>query len=144
MSRLIKSFYYNALSLNLNLKVIGRLKKHQSQNDTVVFLSATLEEIADYLAKIFNVKYVIATKLEFKEGKYTGNMLGGIPYGKNKVKFAESFIAKNGFNLQGSFAYCDHYTDLCLLKYVNNPVVINPDSQLKELALLNKWEILTD
>ena len=107
-----------------------------------VFLSATIEEIALYLAEVFNVNHVIATKLEFINGRYTGQIQGEVPYGENKVKFAKDFIKKNALNLIGSFAYCDHYSDLYLLKYVNNPIVVNPDHWLKRFALSNNWEIL--
>jgi len=122
--------------------MIDRLRKHQSQKDTIIFLSATLEEIANYLAKMFNVENVIATKLELKEGKYTGNMLGKIPYGENKVIFAKIFIFENNLNLRQSIAYCDHFTDLSLLNFVNHPIVVNPDKRLKKIAILKKWEIL--
>ena len=142
MNRLIKGLYHDVLSLNLNLKVINRLKKHQSQNDTVVFLSATLEEIANYLAKEFNVNYVIATKLEFIEGKYTGNISGEIPYGKNKVKLAQEFLEKNSLILKESLGYCDHYSDLLLLNHVNKAIVVDPEDKLKRIALTKNWEIL--
>jgi HAD superfamily hydrolase (TIGR01490 family) len=144
MSVLIDEFYHSYLSANLNQEILNRLKGHQSKNDVIVFLSATLEEITKYLAGKLNVKHVIATQLELKEGKYTGNMVGIIPYGTNKTKFAQDFINKNGLNFKRIVAYCDHYSDLSLLSYVNQPVVVNPDNKLKKLALLNKWEILVN
>ena len=144
MNELIGGFYQDSLSLNLNPNVVDRLKNHQLQDDTVVFLSATLEEIAGYLAKMLNVKFVVATKLEFKNGIYTGRMTGEVPYGENKFKLAQEFVTKNSLAMQGSLAYGDHYSDLPLLNYVDRVVLVNPDKRLKKLAILKSWEVINN
>ncbi len=142
MNQLMDQFYEKYLSLNLNPSLIERLKMHQLRGDVVIILSATIKEIAEYLARNLNVNAVIATELEILDGKYTGKIKGDIPYGEIKSKFIEEFILKNNFSLNETYAYADHITDLPMLKLVRRPVVINPESKLRVIAKDLGWEIL--
>jgi hypothetical protein len=49
--------------------------------------------------------------------------------------------ARDGIDLVGSYAYTDSATDLPMLEAVGNPIVINPDKDLRELATERGWQI---
>src|SRR5205823_6222154 len=41
-----------------------------------------------------------------------------------------------------SFAYSDSESDLPMLRAVGHPVVVNPDAELRRIALEEGWEVL--
>jgi phosphoserine phosphatase len=45
-------------------------------------------------------------------------------------------------NLKESFAYSDSLRDLPMLKLVGNPIVVDPNEKLLEIAKKNNWEVL--
>jgi len=45
-------------------------------------------------------------------------------------------------DLERSYAYTDHHSDIPLLKLVGNPVVVNPSFFLRRAAVKNNWPIL--
>jgi hypothetical protein len=50
--------------------------------------------------------------------------------------------AGHGYDLTASTAYSDSHTDIPFLEAVGNPVVVNPDRALREIALDRGWRIL--
>jgi hypothetical protein len=51
--------------------------------------------------------------------------------------------ASEGIDLAESFAYSDSITDLPMLEAVGHPVVVNPDRDLRRVAVERGWEIRT-
>ena len=49
---------------------------------------------------------------------------------------------RKGFDLAASTAYSDSHTDLPFLEAVGNPVVVNPDRELRRIAVERGWPIL--
>ena len=45
-------------------------------------------------------------------------------------------------DLEGSFAYSDSITDLPMLEAVGNPVVVNPEKELRAVAEEREWPML--
>ncbi len=63
-------------SINWRNKILTKLKIHQSNNDYIILVTASInlyvEDIADYLG----IKHVICTNIEIKNGRITGNLKG--------------------------------------------------------------------
>ena len=49
---------------------------------------------------------------------------------------------ERGYDLAASTAYSDSHTDLPFLEAVGNPMVVNPDRELRRLALDRGWPVL--
>jgi len=54
----------------------------------------------------------------------------------------EAFAAQHGIDLDASYAYSDSLSDLPMLRAVGNPVVVNPDPPLVELARQEGWQAM--
>jgi hypothetical protein len=54
----------------------------------------------------------------------------------------EAFAAEHGVDLAASYAYSDALSDLPMLRAVGNPVVVNPDPPLAELARQEGWQTM--
>lgn len=138
--KLLRIFYDECLSKKINFKIIKRIEEHRKKGDRLVLLSNVLEPLALIVGEKLGFDDVIATKLKIVDGRYTGDIENYIVYGKNKVKALEEKYSAEEIN--NSFIYADHHSDLPLFKITSNPVVVNPDKKILFFALKNRWEII--
>ena len=54
----------------------------------------------------------------------------------------QAFAAEHDIDLEASYAYSDSISDLPMLRAVGNPVVVNPDPPLLEIAREEGWQTL--
>jgi HAD superfamily hydrolase (TIGR01490 family) len=122
--------YAEALELIHDHRAAGRL---------ICLISSSPEEIVEPLAKMLRIDRYIATRPAIEDGKYTGD-LEFYAYGPQKAEAIEELAAELGIDLEGSFAYSDSVTDLPMLEAVGNPVPVNPDKELRKIALERGWD----
>ena len=125
--------YAEALDLMHDHRAAGRL---------IVIVSSSPEEIVEPLAKMIRVDHWIATRPKIVDGVYTGE-LDFYAYGQYKAQAIEDLARDLDINLGRSFAYSDSVTDLPMLQLVGNPVAVNPDKELRRIALESGWTIET-
>ncbi|MFA6295138.1 MAG: HAD-IB family hydrolase [Candidatus Paceibacterota bacterium] len=100
----------------------------------LLILSTAVDAVISKVAKLFNIDDYICTKLEIKDGKYTGKIDGEIVYGKNKVRFLKEYFDSNTYLLKNAIAYADHESDIPMLKTVNKAYIVNPNVYMKHVA----------
>ncbi|MBI5078616.1 HAD family hydrolase [Candidatus Saganbacteria bacterium] len=115
------------------------IKEHQEKGDEIILVSTSMDAIIDRIKEHLGLKFTLCTKLETRDGVYTGRIDGPIMYGENKVKSVRQFAAARELNLSGSSAYSDHISDLPLLELVGNPGAVNPDARLEKICRERKW-----
>ena len=94
------------------------------------------------LARYIGVDNVIATKAKINEnGCYTGEV-EIYAYGPEKATAVQAAVDAEGISLESSYAYSDSATDQPLLELVGNPVAVNPEKDLREVAEERGWPIL--
>ena len=138
---LFDDFYEKIIRPKLFLESIKIIEEHIVNGDEVILLSATLSEIVDRIKDSIGVRYSISTELEVRDGKYTGNISGMVPYGENKLLMMKSFLQDKDIDKSNVFAYADHSSDIHILEFSTNPKVVNPDKKLRKIALKRKWPI---
>ena len=142
LRRLFNRFFREELKMRLIPETVRLLKRHMRQGYEVVLVSASLRDIIEPLRIFLGVKVLIATRLKRRRGVYTGEAQGMPVYGRNKLRALKGFIRRQGFTLEGSFAYADHVSDLPLLKLVENPVCVRPGRELTLLARHMGWRVM--
>lgn len=123
--------YAEALELMHDHKMAGRL---------ICIVSSSPEEIVRPLSEMLRVDRFIATRPSVVDGKYTGD-LDFYCYGPEKGFAIKRLAEELDIDLEGSFAYTDSTTDLPMLEVVGNPVAVNPDKDLRRVALERAWRI---
>ncbi|HZD22360.1 MAG TPA: HAD-IB family hydrolase [Acidimicrobiia bacterium] len=122
-------------------EALAIMEEHRGQGRRVVVVSASPEEIVRPLCRYLGIDDVIATRAAVDEdGKYTGE-LELYAYGPGKATAVQEMAKEQDIDLDASYAYSDSITDLPLLEAVGHPVVVNPDSELAEIAKERGWEI---
>ena len=113
---------------------------HTAAGRLVCIVSSSPTEIVEPLARMLRISRFIATRPRIVDGKYTGE-LDFYAYGANKPTAIKELAAELDIDLNNSFAYTDSVTDLPMLEAVGNPVAVNPDKELRRIALERDWRI---
>jgi HAD superfamily hydrolase (TIGR01490 family) len=122
-------------------KPLQLVTRHRERGEPVYIVSATLQEIVEELARELGFDGAIGSTCEIVDGVYTGRSLRAA-HGEGKAAAIRELAAEQGLDLTASTAYSDSHTDLPFLEAVGNPVVVNPDRELRRIALQRGWPIL--
>jgi HAD superfamily hydrolase (TIGR01490 family) len=138
----MRHLFSSRLRALLYTEGVSLLERHKRDGRVVLLLSNSPDFLVHKVAAYLGIPHVIATRLEVRNGRFTGNIVGAVVYGKQKLCEAESFARERGIHLATAWAYGDHSSDLHLLRKVGHPVAVNPDVALKEEAEERSWPIL--
>jgi HAD superfamily hydrolase (TIGR01490 family) len=124
-------------------EALGLVRLHHQEGRRVYVVSSSPEEIVDPLARFLGADGAIATRAEIDSaGRYTGEV-AFYAYGPTKADAIRALAVREGIDLAASYAYSDSATDLPMLETVGHPVAVNPDRELRRVAVARGWEIRT-
>jgi HAD superfamily hydrolase (TIGR01490 family) len=123
-------------------QMLERAYRHQDAGVPVYILTAASQEMADLLAHVLAFDGGLGSRSEVVDGRYTGRPAGPFNYREGKVISMRELAEREGIDLEASFAYSDSESDLPMLRAVGQPVVVNPDAELRRIALHEGWEVL--
>jgi HAD superfamily hydrolase (TIGR01490 family) len=124
-------------------QMLDEVHHHQDEGRATFIVSAAGNEMVRELARVLQMSGGIGTAYEVGgDGFYTGRLDGPFVYGEGKVEAMERFAAEHNIDLAGSWAYSDSASDLPMLRAVGNPVVVNPDHALLEVARAEGWRVM--
>jgi HAD superfamily hydrolase (TIGR01490 family) len=122
-------------------QMLDEVHAHQDAGRATFIVSAAGNGVVEPLAAVLGMDGGIGTRYEVGEdGAFTGRFDGPFVYGPGKVEAMEAFAAEHGIDLASSYAYSDSISDLPMLRAVGNPVVVNPDPPLAEIADAEGWQ----
>ena len=114
---------------------------HRAGHLTVILTSAT-RYLAEPLGADLEIGHFLVTELVVREGRFTGEVVEPVCYGRGKVYWAERFAAEHDVDLGQSYFYTDSITDLPVLDRVGHPRVVHPDPRLRRIAQRRGWQVL--
>jgi HAD superfamily hydrolase (TIGR01490 family) len=123
-------------------QMLARAYAHQDAGRLVYIVTAASQEMADMLAYVLAFDGGLGSRSEIVDGHYTGRPAGPFNYRDGKVLSLRELASRESIDLAGSYAYSDSESDLPMLRAVGNPVVVNPDADLRRIALDEGWEIV--
>jgi HAD superfamily hydrolase (TIGR01490 family) len=123
-------------------QMLAVVREHQDAGRRCYILSAASQEMVEVLAVVLAMDGAIGTRSEIRDGVYTGAVDGPFVYGEGKARALRQFASEHAIDLADSYAYSDSASDLPMLQAVGNPVAVNPDAELCEVARREGWQIL--
>jgi HAD superfamily hydrolase (TIGR01490 family) len=117
--------------------------EHQDAGRPVYIVTAATQGTADMLAHVLFFDGAAGSKLEERDGRYTGRFDGPFCYGEGKPVRMRELAAERGIDLSESWAYSDSASDLPMLRAVGHPVAVNPDAELAQVAREEGWDVMT-
>lgn len=124
-------------------QMLQEVHRHQDAGRATFIVSAAGNGVVEPLAQVLGMNGGIGTKYEIDGGgAFTGRFDGPFVYGPGKVEAMEAFAASHDIDLAESYAYSDSLSDLPMLQAVGNPVAVNPDPALAEIARAEGWQTM--
>jgi len=126
---------------HIYLEALDLMELHRAHGRAVFIVSSSPEEVVRPLAERLGDVRVIATRTVVDEqGRYTGEMEFYCA-GENKAVAMRETAERGGIDLRGSYAYSDSISDLPMLEAVGHPVAVNPDRDLRKVAVERGWQV---
>lgn len=126
--------------------------RHAANGERIVLVTGTLEFLAEQIAERLRAElakrnleaetHICATRLEEKEGRWTGRVIGQAMFGEAKAIAVWWYAEKWKLNLNECSAYGDGALDEWMLASVGKPVAVNPEPGLRAAAKRRGWEIV--
>ena len=135
-----------------NAEAIERAAWHAERGHLLVMVSGTLEMLAAWAARELEAALgergltctirVCATRLEQKDERWTGRIVGKAMFGETKALAIRRVAAEEDLDLRRCFAYGDSSSDLWMLESAGKPAAVNPSNDLVRIARRNHWPVL--
>jgi len=115
---------------------------HQDEGRPVYICTAATQDMAEILAQVLGFDGAAGSRLEKRDGLYTGRFDGPFCYGEGKPIRMREIAERDGLDLAVSWAYSDSASDLPMLRAVGHAVVVNPDPELLQVAREEGWDVM--
>jgi len=122
-------------------EALALIAEHHEAGREVIVVSASGSEVVEPIATMLQADHVIATRMDVKDGKYTGE-IDFYAYGETKAVAMKELAEEQQYDLSESYAYSDSITDAPMLGAVGHGYAVNPDRGLRRLAAQEGWGIL--
>ncbi|WP_409300139.1 HAD family hydrolase [Peribacillus sp. SCS-155] len=123
------------MSGKLSEPVLARLKQHKEEGFYIMLVSGAFQPLLQSVAKDVPFDSIIGTSID------NSSPIDHIN-GERKREVVHAQLASEKVDWQNSFAYGDSFSDLDVLELVGNPVAVNPEPRLLQVANERKWEII--
>lgn len=133
-------FYKNTLKKKLFSDAVAKMKDLKSQGYFILLVSASPEAYLKYFEKEEYVDYVIGTKFENLDNKFTNIMCGENCKCDEKVVRIKKFLKEQNLELdkENSLAFSDSISDEPMLKLVGTGYLINYKKKNNDFEIL-RW-----
>lgn len=127
---------------DFNPDVIERLAKHQSDDVHILLVSGAYTQFLHRVTEGMTFDQIIGTEITYTNDKL--DTTRGIHHvnGPRKTESIMKALEGKEIDWENSFAYGDSFSDLPVLEMVGNPVAVNPEEKLRNVANGRGWEIL--
>ncbi len=123
---LAHDYYSSQIKPNLIEETVSDLKCLQQDGFRIIILSGGYDIYLKYFAEEFGISDVVSSAIDFKNGVCTGRMKGKDCLWRNKIEMLEEYCQRNNIEMDrsNSYAYSDSKSDLPMLNYVGNRVLV--------------------
>jgi putative phosphoserine phosphatase/1-acylglycerol-3-phosphate O-acyltransferase len=142
-SRVFCQRWFDDLAVHhISEKAVQAIDRHRGQGHVVTIISASTPYVVGPVAAHLGIEDHLCTRLEVRQGKFTGRIVEPPCYGPGKLVWAKRFADQHQASLSEAYFYSDSHSDRDLLTHVGHPVAANPDRHLCQLAKVNGWPIV--
>ena len=136
-------FYKAYLKPHLAPGVLSRVHYHKTEGHLLVLISGSVRYLLEPVVRDLEFDHLLCTDLEVdKNGLMTGNPAGLVCVDRHKKTLTLKLAQQLELDLDKSYAYGNHHSDLPLLETVGHPHVVEPNSILQKIARQRSWPVL--
>ena len=137
----IKEFIPNVID-ELSDSLTEKLILESKSADKVLIASGSHDFLVKGFADYFEIESSIGTPVEIKNNIFTGNLSGEPTFKYGKVNAVKVWCSENNFKISDSIFYSDSINDLPMFEVCGQPIAVNPDKLLKDIAIKRSYEII--
>lgn len=146
LMNLREQFSEKQLAPNIASGAADLVRAHHEQGHLCAIVTATHYFLAEPVAKLVKIEHLIATEAQQINGTFTGHPGKTLCFGEGKTTAVEEWLEQAGLEptlLDRASFYSDSSNDLPLLERVADPVAVDPDETLKNIATQRSWPIIS-
>lgn len=136
-----EEIYDELLADRIYSGTLALARQHLDDGQRVWLVTATPVELASIIARRLGLTGALGTVSEVEDGRYTGRLVGDPLHGPAKAEAVRALAEREGLDLARCTAYSDSANDVPMLSLVGRAVAVNPDSELREVAKRNGWQV---
>jgi HAD superfamily hydrolase (TIGR01490 family) len=122
--------------------IVRVIDGHKERGDTTYLVTAAPIELAETISAALGMDGAAGTVAEVDDaGYYTGRLVGEPLHGPVKAKAVAQLAAERDLDLAECAAYSDSINDLPLLESVGYPHAVNPEGELRRIAMREGWPV---
>lgn len=121
---------------------VAEIERHRGGGARTVVLSASTNYGCEPVKEHLGMDDVISTRLEVRDGLFTGELSGDYCYGPVKLTRALEYCVRHGHDMEDAWYYGDALADVHIMERVGHPVCVTPDRKLRKVARKRGWEIV--
>ena len=122
-------------------EAVGLIEEHKAAGRDIVIVSTSGTEVVEPIGAMLGADIVVASRLEEVDGKYTGE-IEYYAYAEEKARAILELADLRGYDLEECFGYSDSVTDVPMLEVVGHAYAVNPDKELRSVAVAKGWPVL--
>ena len=137
------NFYKSYLKPHLAPGILSRVHFHKEEGHLLVLISGSVRYLLEPVVRDLEFDHLLCTDLAVdKNGLMTGKPADLVCVDHNKKILTLKLAQQLELDLEKSYAYGNHHSDLPLLETVGNPHAVEPNSVLEKIAHQRSWPIL--
>lgn len=142
LHELVTSFIHDLEKRGVRSRGIEEINRKKCGNSIIILATASFDFYVEPLAKSLGIEHVICSLSQRNTNKsLTGKLEGNNCYGDEKLVRLKAYCAEN--NIEGhTTMYSDHHTDIPVLDWSDNAVMVNPTDTLKNLGLKKGYQLV--
>jgi HAD superfamily hydrolase (TIGR01490 family) len=122
-------------------EAVSLIEEHHAAGRDVVIVSTSGSEVVEPIGEMLGADRVVATRMEIVDGRYSGE-IEYYAYAEEKARAIEDLADLVGYDLAECYAYSDSVTDAPMLRAVGHPHAVNPDRELRKVAVAEGWPVV--
>lgn len=120
---------------------LRRMETCRRQGYRILLMSGSPDFLTLQLARKTGPDKTLATRMEARNGHFTGKVVGLHPYGIRKKMILQRASKALALNFRESVVFANHHSDIAHMALFGRPVAVNPDRGLQEAATRRGWEV---
>lgn len=114
---------------------------HKRAGHSVVIASSATRPQVQPAAEDLEVDDVLVTEMQTDNDLFTGMLSSPVRWGEEKAAAVIEWAEASDIDLADCYAYSNGGEDVPFLEVVGSPCALNPDDDLKQIAIDNDWPI---
>lgn len=130
------------LNENYNEQVVNKLKNHIDDGDYVMVVSGAYTQLLQCAFNDLQIDYIAGTNIPFTNENIDQSIPMYHIQGNRKNDEIHKHLKGKDIDWSNSYAYADSYSDLSVLELVGNPVAVQPEEKLRDVAEERNWKVI--